>query len=64
MVILVILEIVGLFWSIMVSEVFFFFLVVLWFWGYFGNIGDFGGILAILVISRVFLSKFPTIKKF
>ena len=37
---------------------FLFFLDVLWFWGYFGN---FESMLATLVISRVFLSKFPTL---
>ena len=59
-VILVILEILGLFWSNKRFQSFFFFLDVLWFWGYFGNFGYFRGILAILVIS---LSKFPTLEK-
>ena len=61
-IILVILEIFGLFRSIKWFKGFFFFLDVLWFWRYFGNLGDFWGMLAILVISRVFLSKFPTHK--
>ena len=61
-VVLVILEVLGLFWSSKWFMVFFFsflfFLDVLWFWGYFGN---FESMLATLVISRVFLSKFPTL---
>ena len=64
-VILVILEIWGYFGQLRgfrgFSFLFFFFWVdVLWLWGYFGN---FRGILAILVISRVFLSKFSLLEK-
>ena len=52
-VILLVLEILRLFWTIKRFRGSFV-LDILWFWGYFGNFGDLGSILAILGISRLF----------